>query len=205
LTQAWHASYRVGVQSRALLLSIWLALAWLGSCQTGRLPGPHAAADGCSRGPIPVSSVPASSSGPASAPSASALPYEFDQGCAGLVDTRLAASMQVDRLEESCVRGFDRIEGVALRPGDAGLEAELRLDAHACVRFGIAREAPGDGVEVWLEDTRGMVMVHQAGRTPMLVARGGPTCVRDAGAYRVRLRSLGSGGGEVRLAAWKAR
>jgi hypothetical protein len=154
---------------------------------------------------MPVSSAPASSSGPVPVGSASALPYELDRGCAGLVDTRQAARVQIDRLEEWCVRGFERIEGVELRAIEAGFEAELRLDAYACVRLGIAREAPGDGVEVWLGGADGVELAHEAGRTPMLVGRGGPICVRHAGAYRIRLRPLGSGDGEPRLAVWKAR
>ena len=205
MTKGCGARYRSVVRSSFLLLAIWLAAAWFGSCHApaaGSLPRQNDAVSArTASSPVASESAPSSAAPPCS--SAASLPYDLERGCAGDIDDGQPADAQLEQMGAACARGFTRLPGVALVPSGTEQQMTAKLEAYECVRFGVAGEARGAVAQARVVGPDGSELARAAGRTPLMLGRDGPVCVRAAGDYRLSVRPVGAPVG-LRAALWAA-
>ncbi|MBI5533253.1 MAG: hypothetical protein HY898_11080 [Deltaproteobacteria bacterium] len=192
-----------------LLLAAGLPLLMApGACGNAPAAGPKALA-GCNRSA-------ASKASASAAPSASilavedadggaALPFELDRGCASDIAASLEGEAQLQQLGSRCAPGMSRVlttgGSMAVTPTQAA-EVKVNLGRNACVRVGVAAQPAGTPMEVVLvEPGTGAEAGRVKSGAPLLLGRDGPVCVREAGAYVVRVRSL-RGAAQAWVGAW---
>jgi hypothetical protein len=134
-----------------------------------------------------------------------AIAYELERGCASGVDSAAQPAAQVEQLGSRCAPGMSRLGAasgpLAIGPTQAA-EVKLTLGRNACVRAGVATQPAGAPVElVLMGPTQAQEVGRVSGGGPLLLGRDGPLCVREAGAYVLRLRSL-RGGAQAWVGAW---
>jgi hypothetical protein len=161
------------------------------------------------------SSRPAQSAAPSSSAAPSAAPSELPSlgpvalsGCSAGADPTLGAAALLSDVGARCVHGMAAlVRDPALATLGAGRSVSLSFslaDQTRCIQVAAAGDRGIQGLSVRIEDDQNRV-VEQAdirGRVA-LIGPQGPTCLDQAGNYRVTA-TVTAGTGAVALMAWQA-
>jgi len=144
----------------------------------------------------------ASSPTPSSVPQ---LPYDFEPGCAGDIDPKLAPSDQLEAMGRTCAPGLERMqvwaEPVALVANEPR-RLEVELPENACIRIGISSQDAGAVIRVSVIDPKGRGMVEATSHPPTLVPSSGPICTGGSGKHVVEVTSMGAEA-KVQVGLWR--
>ena len=144
----------------------------------------------------------------ASSASARARLAPLPDGCWSGVDLEAGPRALVDAVGSRCTAGMEPVlPGVHTARLTAGQSDEVAIaveDPRRCLRAVAVGDPGTTELELRLVDAAGVSLgADDLTGTVALVTPKGPTCVRDAGAYRLIVRARRAG--EVALQVWRAK